>query len=673
MENSLLSKTGLPRFEELEPGQVVPAIRQLLDELRGEIRQLERLDEPTFDNLVMPLEDIQHRLSRAWSPVSHLHMVDHSEGWQKAFAEALPLVTEFSSELGQNRRLYDAYLRVANALPADASDEQRELINKALRDFRLAGVALDDERQARFRALVTKLSADQTRFSTNLQSATDAWSWHTEHAPDVAGLPDDVLSQAENAAREAGRRGWLFGLTQPVYQAVVNHAGSESTRRRFYEAWLTRASDTGPHDPRWDNSALIREILATRQEMADLLGFESYADYSLAPKMAGSIDEVRSFLAELAERSRDAAEDELAQLEALAGREIAAWDLAYFSELRKEKTFAISNDELRPYFPAKRVCDGLFELAERLYGIRFVERGTVQKWHPDVDYFDVIGRDDESIGGFYTDLYARPGKRGGAWIDECVVRKSLPNETALPVGYLVCNFSPANGDHPSLLNHTEVVTLFHEFGHMLHHLLTTVSYPSIAGINGVPWDAVELPSQFMENFAWHYEVLQRCSGHYVTGAPLPREMFERLRESRTAHAGLQMLRQVEFALFDFNLHADREAAKPGRLEAVLEATRDAVTLVKPPAWNRFENGFAHIFAGGYAAGYYSYKWAEVLAADAFSAFAEAGIFDADVARRFREHILEIGGSRDIMVAYVDFRGREPRLDALLETSGIAAA
>ena len=437
---------------------------------------------------------------------------------------------------------------------------------------------------------------------------------------------------------------------------------------------MTRAAAEGEHEARHDNLPLMSRILATRIEMAQLLGFDNYAEYSLAPKMAGSVDEVTGFLEDLAQRSTPTAHRELNELRLLAGHELEPWDVAFYAERLRERSFDISEDDVRPYFPAGRVMDGLFRLAERLFGLQLERIDAPSVWAPAVEFIAVRDHDGSTLGGFYTDLHARSGKRAGAWIDECIVRKALPSGDALPVGYLVCNFPPDQPDSPSLLTHDEVVTLFHEFGHMLHHLLTRVRYPSIAGINGVPWDAVELPSQFLENFAWQYDVLRQCSGHHEHGAELPRALFDRLTAARNAGAGLRMLRQIEFALFDLRLHARPDAAEPGVLERVRDETREAVALVRPPQWARFENGFAHIFAGGYAAGYYSYKWAEVLAADAFAAFGEAGdVFDAGTAGRFRQHILEVGGSRDIQHAYVAFRGRAPRIDALLQQHGIEAA
>ncbi|WP_405225563.1 M3 family metallopeptidase [Lentisalinibacter sediminis] len=673
MSNPLLENTELPPFPELEPSHVLPAVRTALEENRRRLQELLADESPTPDSLVVPLEEMSHRLSRLWSPVSHLHMVTANADWREAYGEALPLLTEYATELAQNETLYRRFQDLAERLPAAAEPGLAKLLEHALRDFRLAGVGLPEDDKRRFREIRQAMAKAATRFEQNLQDSTDAWSLHVEDEGRLAGLPAGARQRARAAAEEAGLDGWKFNLDQPTYQAVLTHVDDEDLRRTYYEAWVTRASDTGPHDPGHDNAPLIEEILALRHEAAALTGFDNYAEYSLASKMAPGVDEVLDFLSELAERSLPAARDEVAAVEDFAGRAIRPWDLAYYSEKLKQERHAISDEELRRYLPAPRVIEGLFRLAGELYGLDIRAREGVAVWHDSVNYYEVRDADGTSVGGFYADLYARTGKRGGAWIDECVVRKGIGGEKAAPVGYLVCNFTPPHGDEPSLLTHSDVVTLFHEFGHMLHHLLTRVDYPSIAGINGVPWDAVELPSQFMENFAWHYEVLAHASGHVDTGEPLPAEMFERLRGSRNFNAGLQMLRQLEFALFDFRLHAEYAPGQGSRAAQILEEVRDRVTLVRPPAWNRFANGFAHIFAGGYAAGYYSYKWAEVLAADAFSAFEEAGIFDRGTAQNFRTSILEVGGSRDIMDAFVEFRGRGPSLEALLASSGISRA
>ncbi|MDH3265346.1 MAG: M3 family metallopeptidase, partial [Gammaproteobacteria bacterium] len=533
----------------------------------------------------------------------------------------------------------------------------------------LAGVSLAQADKARFKEIMQQLAATQAAFEHNVQDAQDAWQLHVDDEDDLRGLPPAALVRAAAEARKRDRQGWLLTLDHPTYDAVMRHADKRSLRETFYRAWVTRASDQGDNAD-WDNSQLIETILALRFEAAQLVGFKNYAEYSLATKMAKTSDEVIDFLRELATRSRAAAEKELAELSEFAGNALAPWDAAYWLEKLKQEKHSISNEELRQYFPADTVINGLFQLAQRLYGITLSVQENVKAWDENVRYYSVQDENSALIGGFYTDLFARSGKRGGAWIDECITRKNLAGHATLPVGYLNCNFPPPHNGR-SLLTHGDVVTLFHEFGHMLHHLLTRIDYPSIAGINGVPWDAVELPSQFMENFAWNYDVLERCSAHVASGEPLPRAVFDRLDDSRHAGAALAMLRQLEFALFDFRLHAEYVPGSRGSAPKTLAEVRDEVALIDVPDYNRFPHGFSHIFAGGYGAGYYSYKWAEVLAADAFSAFADAGVFDSETAHRFRNEILEVGGSRDIMQAYIAFRGRKPQIDALLEQSGIS--
>jgi oligopeptidase A len=565
--------------------------------------------------------------------------------------------------------LQRAYAAVRERLADQADPAQLSVVEHALRDFRLAGVDLPENDKARFKAIMQQLAATQAAFEHNVQDSQDAWSLPVVEESELEGLSAQVVARAAAEARKRDRQGWLLTLDYPTYDAVMRHADNRKLREAMYRAWVTRASDECDNSA-WDNSDNIETILTARFEAARLVGFDNYAEYSLATKMAGSTTEVVEFLRELADHSRAAAQQELAHVTEFAGFSLEPWDAPYWLEKYKQKKHSVSNEELRQYFPVAKVMNGLFELAERLYGIRLSAQEDVASWHEDVRYFSVQDTAGALIGGFYVDLFARSGKRSGAWIDECIVRKNLNGKATLPVGYLVCNFPPADPHHPSLLTHEDVVTLFHEFGHMLHHLLTRIDYPSIAGINGVPWDAVELPSQFMENFAWNLEVLQRCSQHVATGEPLPPELFERLEDSRHTGAALAMLRQLEFALFDFRLHAEYAPAKNGLAMQILAEVRDEVALIKSPDYNRLPHSFSHIFAGGYAAGYYSYKWAEVLAADAFEAFEEAGIFDAETARRFRHEILEVGGSRDIMQAFVAFRGRRPEIDALLRQSGI---
>jgi len=672
MTNPLLDTASLPRFDELSPEHVLPALRELIAANRQKLDALlDTNSEPTFDSLVAPLEDMEHELSRVWSPVRHLQGVLGSRAWRDAYNEALPLLTEYGTELSQNTRLQRAYATVGKRLPDGLGAAAKAVVEHALRDFHLAGVDLPDTDKARFREIMQRLAATQAEFEHNVQDASDAWSLPVDDAGELAGLTQRALDRAAAEARQRDRQGLLLTLDYPTYHEVMTHAEQRSLRETFYQAWVTRASDQGS-DPSWDNSANIETILRLRHEAARIVGFDNYAEYSLATKMAGSSEEVIGFLRELAAHTRHAAEQELAEVTEFAGFSLAPWDAAFWFEKLKQQKYSISNEELRQYFPAQKVVAGLFQLAEVLYGVTLCAEDDISTWHDDVAYFSVQDESGSQIGGFYTDLYARAGKRSGAWVDECISRKHLNGHTALPVGYLVCNFPPPGEGRRSLLTHDDVVTLFHEFGHMLHHLLTRIDYPSIAGINGVAWDAVELPSQFMENFAWNYDVLLRCSAHCETGEPIPRKLFERLEDSRHAGAALAMLRQLEFALFDFRLHAEYD---PGRGPAVLETldeVRAEVSLLRHPDYNRLPHAFSHIFAGGYAAGYYSYKWAEVLAADAFGAFEEAGVFDRDTARRFRREILEVGGSRDIMEAYVAFRGRKPEIDALLRQSGIVS-
>jgi oligopeptidase A len=670
MSNPLLDTSDLPQFDAIKPQHALPALEELIAAHRQKLAAL--LDDPNardFASLVTPLEEMSHELGRVWSPVSHLQSVLDSPEWRDAYNASLPLMTEHGSELSQNKRLQEAYQAVADDMPADATPAMQMLIEQELRDFRLSGVALPEKEKERYREIRQEVAGLQARFDQNVQDATDDWHFHTTAETDVAGLPDSVLKRAAEDARNESLDGWRFRLDYPNYHAVMTHADARKLREAFYTAWSTRASDEGDK-PAWDNSENIERILALRHEMAQLVGFDNYADYSLATKMAGNVEEVLKFLEELAEKSKAAARAELEQVQAIADETLEAWDVAYYLEKLKQQKYSVSDEILRQYFPFKVVKRGMFGLAEKLYGIEVVEVPEVSAWHETVRYYEIHDRDANVIGSFYTDLFARNGKRGGAWMDECVIRKNLAGEQEPPVGYLVCNFPPPDADGLSLLTHNDVVTLFHEFGHMLHHLLTRVDYPSIAGINGVPWDAVELPSQFMENFAWRYEVLEKSSSHYQTGEPLPKEIFDKLDASRHFGEALAMLRQLEFALFDFRLHAGYDPGQGGCVMETLTTVRTEVSVVTHPSFNRFPHAFSHIFAGGYAAGYYSYKWAEVLAADAFAAFEESGIFDAETAERFRREILEVGGSRDFMDAYVAFRGRKPTLDALLRQSGI---
>ena len=670
MSYPILDTSALPRFQEITAEQTIPALRELIAEHRRKLAAL--LDDAAvtdFESLVTPLEEMNHELSRAWSPVSHLHSVLGEAGWRDAFNACLPLMTEHSTEISQNSKLFAAFQQIEASFTEDTADDKMALIRQALRDFRLAGVALPDKPKKDFREIKQKLARVQSAFEQNVRDASDRWYLHTRNSSDIAGLSVSTLERAAEKARQKDQDGWWLTLDFPTYYDVITHAENRALRESFYRAWSTRASDQGDAD-RYDNSENIEQILALRHEAASLVGFASYAEYSLATKMAVTTAEVLDFLRELADRTRTAALKELASIQKAAYEPLEAWDYAYYQEKIKQQRYSISDEELRQYFPVRNVLSGLFALAGKLYGVKLKEVDSVQTWHDSVTFYDVHDENGNVVGGFYADLYVRPGKRNGAWIDECVVRKNLKGENVLPVGYLVCNFSPPDAADVSLLTHQDVVTVFHEFGHMLHHLLTRIDYPSIAGINGVPWDAVEFPSQFMENFAWCYDVLADSSSHYQTGERLPESMFRRLTDSRHFGAALAMLRQIEFAMFDFRVHSEYEPDRGARVLEVLEEVRRDVSITGHPAYNRLPHSFAHIFSGGYAAGYYSYKWAEVLAADAFSAFEESGIFDQETAARFRSGILEIGGSRDIMEAFIEFRGRKPTLDALLKQTGI---
>jgi len=672
MANPLLTEFAVPPFQSIEARHAEPAIRELLEENRRELQRLLASGASGWDGIVAPLERMHHRLSRAWSPIGHLNGVLNSDELRAAYNACLPLLTAYHTELGQNASLCAAYQQVNDSEGERLQPDQRKLLSNALRDFRLAGVSLPEDRKDRFRAVMQRLAVAQSKFDENVLDSTNAWSRSVTDAADLEGLPPAVIERARAAAESAARPGWHFSLDAPNYQAVMTHATSEALRRDFYTAWVTRASDAGPHAGQWDNSPLMAEILALRHEAANLVGFANFAEYSLATKMAHDPSEVLEFLRRLAGVSRAAAQREFAELEAFAGRLLQAWDVAFFAERLKRDRLRVSEEELRPYFPLPRVLAGLFTVASRLYGIRIVARPDTEVYHPDVRYFEILERDGTPRGGFFLDLYARPKKRGGAWMDECVGRMQMDHTTALPIAYLVCNFTPPASGQPTQLTHQDVLTLFHEFGHGLHHMLTRVDFPSVAGINGVPWDAVELPSQFMENFAWCAEVLPLISAHVTTGEPLPIETLHKLQATRTFQAGMQTVRQLEFGLFDFRVHAEYSPERGPRLTETLAEVRGEVAVVRPPAFNRFPHSFQHVFSGGYAAGYYSYKWAEVLSADAFGAFEENGVFDVGTARRFLRAILERGGSRDAMEAFVEFRGRRPQIEPLLRQMGLAA-
>ncbi|MDR2215003.1 MAG: M3 family metallopeptidase [Nevskiaceae bacterium] len=670
--NPLLHNAALPAFDQIRPEHVEAGIRQVLADNRAAISRIEAISAPDFESVIEPLEELQHRLSRAWSPVGHLNGVMNNEALRAGYNACLPLLSDYGTELGQNENLYRAYEAVMARDGARLSAEQRALLEHAIAEFRLAGVALTGEKKERFKAVMLELSKLAAKFEENVLDATNAFSHHITNENDLDGLNPAIIAQARERAAAEGKQGWVLGLEQPTYVAILTDARSPELRQLYYRAWSTRASDQGPTPAKFDNTQVMENLLRLRFEAAQLLDYPNYAAYALARRMAGSVDEVLAFLRELARSARPAAERELAELTAFAGHELDAWDITFWSERLQEMRYGISQEELRPWFPLPKVLAGLFGMTEKLFGVTVQPREDVTVWHPDARYYDLFNASGALIGGFYLDPYARANKRSGAWMDDCVGRKTLSTGSALPVAYLVCNALPGAPGKPAQLTHDDVVTLFHEFGHGLHHMLTRVGYPSIAGINGVAWDAVELPSQFMENYAWQPDVLRTITAHVDTHAPLPDEKIAQLLRTRSFQAGLATLRQVEFALFDFRLHAEYDPSRGARIYEILDEVRKEVSVIRVPAFNRFPNNFGHIFAGGYAAGYYSYKWAEVLAADAFSAFEENGVFDRATAQRFLDSILSRGGSRNPLDAFVEFRGRKPSVEPLLRQHGIAA-
>lgn len=680
MNNPLLTMDSLPPFSQIKPEQVQPAVIQAIADCKQKISDvLAQRDPHTWDSLIAPLEEVNDRLSRIWSPVSHLNSVLNSEALREAHDACLPLLSEFQTYVGQHEGLYQAYLALSQSddFPL-LSGAQRKEIQNTLRDFRLSGIGLPAEAQQRYGEIQARLSELASRFSNNVLDATQGWHKLVADEAELAGLPESVRAAARQMAELKGKEGWLFTLDIPSYLPVMMYADNRELRAEMYEAFTTRASDQGPNAGKWDNSAIMSELLTLRRELAQLLGFANYAELSLATKMADKTEQVVSFLTDLAAKSLPQGKAELEEIRAFAAEqhgqsELAAWDLAYYAEKLKQHKFSISDEQLRPYFPASKVVKGLFEVVKRVFGMKVRERLGIDTWHPDVRFYDIFDADDELRGSFYLDLYAREHKQGGAWMDVCLGRRYRQDGSLQkPVAYLTCNFNGPVDGKPALFTHNEVVTLFHEFGHGIHHMLTRIDVAGVAGINGVAWDAVELPSQFLENWCWESEALAFISGHYETGEPLPADLLEKMLTARNFQAAMQMLRQLEFALFDFRLHQEFDPANPAQLPALLDEVRSQVAVMTPPAFNRFQHSFSHIFAGGYAAGYYSYKWAEVLSADAFSRFEEEGIFNPATGQSFLKNILEKGGTKEPMELFRAFRGREPKVDALLRHSGIAA-
>lgn len=674
--NPLLQAFDLPSYTAIRPEHVEPAVDRILADNRAAMSQLleQQSGTPSWEGLVLALDELGARLGQAWSPVSHLNAVCNSPELRAAYEACLPKLSEYWTEIGQNQPLFQAYQKLAESPAAAGFDvAQKTILEHALRDFRLSGIDLPAEQQKRYGEIQMKLSELASKFSNQLLDATQAWTKHITNEAALDGLTDSAKAQMKQAAEAKGLDGWLISLEFPSYFAVMTYANDRALREEVYAAYCTRASDQGPNAGKNDNGPVMNEILALRQELAKLLGFANYAELSLASKMAETTDQVLHFLRDLGTRGKPFAEQDLRELQAFASEqgcsELQSWDVGYYSEKLREQRYSISQEILRAYFPIDKVLSGLFAIVEKLYGIQIKELSDFDTWHPDVRLFE-ISENGAHVGRFFFDLYARANKRGGAWMDGARDKRRTADGTLIsPVANLVCNFTPAVGGKPALLTHDEVTTLFHEFGHGLHHLLTRVEHAGASGINGVAWDAVELPSQFMENWCWEPEGLALISGHYETGEPLPQDLLDKMLAAKNFQSGLMMVRQIEFSLFDFELHATHGDGRS--VLDVLEGIRQEVSVLRPPAYNRFPNSFAHIFAGGYAAGYYSYKWAEVLSADAFSKFEEEGVFNSATGRAFREAILARGGSQEPMVLFVDFRGRPPSIDALLRHLGLS--
>jgi len=673
-DNPLLAglATELPLFDRIEPKHLLPALDQVLEENRASISQLTDVDNPTWENFMLPLEELDERLHRVWGPMTHVNAVKNSDELRPLYQQAVQKVAEYHAELAQNEAIYSGIKRLHDGEAfAALNHEQKRVVENSLRDFRLAGAELVGESRERFKAIQMRLSELATTFEQNILDATRAFELHITDEADLAGLPESIREAAAQRAREEKKqRGWLFTLDIPSYLPFMQYAEKREFREKLYTQYVTRASSG-----ELDNAPVIDEILGLRKEAASLIGFADYGSYSLATKMAEESGEVTGFLRELAAKSKGMAGQEMDELRSFARDhlgidELQTWDVPFASERLRLHTYSLSEEELKPYFPESKVLAGMFALVSELYGID-IREGEAPKWHKNVRFFEIFDQNGTKIAAFYLDPYARAHKRGGAWMDECVVRWKKPDGTLqLPVAYLVCNFDAPVGDKPALWTHNEVITLFHEFGHGLHHMLTKVNTRSVSGINGVPWDAVELPSQFMENFCWQRQAIDLFAAHYETGEKFPDELFNKMIAAKNFQSGMQMLRQIEFALFDMLLHTQFDPTGEQSVQELLDEVRDEVAVLIPPAFNRFQNSFSHIFAGGYAAGYYSYKWAEVLSADAFAAFEEEGIGNRDTAVRFRDSILAVGGSRDLMESFEAFRGRKPTVDALLRHSGI---
>ncbi|TKF63621.1 oligopeptidase A [Vibrio kanaloae] len=680
MSNPLLTFTDLPPFSQIKPEHVKPAVEQVIEACRNKIEQvLEGNTAPSWDNLVAPIEEVDDRLSRIWSPVSHMNSVVNSDELRDAYESCLPALSEYGTWVGQHKGLFEAYkaIKASEAFSA-LNRAQQKTITDALRDFELSGIGLPADEQHRYGEISKRMSELGSQFSNNVLDATMGWSKQITDVAELVGMPESALAAAKAAAESKEQEGYLLTLDIPSYLPVMTYCDNQELRKELYEAYVTRASDRGPNAGKWDNTEIITEQLKLRHEVARMLGFNTYSEKSLSTKMAETPDQVLGFLNDLAVKAKPQGEREVEELRQFAEKEFGVselnlWDIAYYSEKQKQNLFEISDEELRPYFPESNVVSGLFEVLNRVFGMSVTEREGVDTWHDSVRFFDIFDATGALRGSFYLDLYAREHKRGGAWMDDCRGRRITESgELQRPVAYLTCNFNKPVGDKPALFTHDEVVTLFHEFGHGIHHMLTQVEAGAVSGINGVPWDAVELPSQFLENWCWEEEALSFISGHFETGEALPKEMLEKMLAAKNFQSAMFILRQLEFGLFDFTLHTEYDPEVGARVLETLADVKSKVSVLPSLDWNRFSHSFGHIFAGGYSAGYYSYLWAEVLSADAFSAFEEEGIFNTETGNRFLSNILEMGGSEEPMELFKRFRGREPNIDAMLRHAGINA-
>ena len=675
MSNPLLNYTGLPAFSKIKPEHIKPAVEAVIQTCRETIEAVSKIENPTWENFYLPQAAAGDQFSRAWSPVGHLNAVKNSPELREAYQACLPLLSEYSTWAGQHKGLYEGYLKLKNSPAFESySLAQKKAIENSLRDFELSGISLPEDKQKRYGEISARLSELSSDFSNNVLDATMGWDIVITDESQLKGLPESALEAAKLSAESKGKKGYRFTLEFPSYYPVLTYCENRELREMMYKEYATRASDQGSNAGKWDNSANIDEKLKLRRELAQLLGFATYADYSLATKMAENPQQVVEFLEDLANRAKKQAKEELCALKAFANHacseQLEPWDIAYYSEKQKQALYAINDEELRPYFPEDRVLSGLFELMKRIFDLRIEEKFGIDTWHKDVRFFQIYDEQGEERGAFYLDLYARENKRGGAWMDDCINQKRFADGSLQkPVAYLTCNFNKPIGNKPALFTHDEVTTLFHEFGHGIHHMLTQIEVGDVAGINGVPWDAVELPSQFLENWCWEEEALAFISGHYETGEPLPKEKLTQLLKAKNFQAAMFVVRQLEFGLFDFRLHLAEP--REGLVLDTLKAVKAEVAIVKTPEWVRTPHSFSHIFAGGYAAGYYSYLWAEVLSADAFSKFEEDGIFNRETGQSFLDNILTRGGSEEPMVLFERFRGRKPTLAALLRHKGIA--